>query len=120
MGPLQPFRGTWSWVRSEGGLAMQVRTPASEGVTVTLAYDGHVARTYRDGDLAGSALYTAVELSTTGPLPVVRVVYSVPLAAFPFDALDEHTIYIAGPDSVLFVDPCCDRWSHVLVATARR
>lgn len=117
-GPEQPIRGTWQWVRSTGGVAGREITPQGQGVSVRLVYDGRTAHAYTNGALRAEATYTVTELPTLGPTPVYRVTYAPKLDAFPFDALDEHTVRLLARDTVVFEDPCCDRWSHVMVERA--
>lgn len=99
---------------SVGGINGQERTPATEGVSIRLDYDGHRVRAYRDGELIGRTAYTATEQATFGPLPTYVVHYAEPLNAFPFDALDEHTVVTVAPNTVRFDDPCCDRYAHTM------
>ena len=113
--PGEAFTGTWVWVGSEGGLTGEERTPATEGVTIVLEYDGHTARAYRDGALVDETIYHVETLPTAGPLPTYRVEYEQPLDAFPFESLDEHTIVTLDADTVRFDDPCCDRYQHTMV-----
>lgn len=116
--PVEPgrlFTGTWVWVRSVGGLAVQERTPLTDGITVRLDYDGRRVRAYQDGRLVDEAAYHATELPTSGPLPVYSIEYEGGLRAFAFDMLDQHTVVTMTPVIVLFEDPCCDRWTHTLV-----
>lgn len=116
--PTEPgglFTGTWVWVSSVGGVAAQERTPVTEGVAIRLDYDGQRVRAFQNGALVSQTDYSAVELPTAGPLPVYSIEYDPPLAAFPFDVLDEHTVRRIAPSVVRFDDPCCDRWSHTLV-----
>lgn len=112
----QAFNGTWHWVSSTGGIAAQQRTPASEGYTVRLEYDGAKGRVraFRNEVLVATVRYSARELPTMGPLPVWEVVYDPPLEVFRFDALDRHTVHLHGKRLIELVDPCCDRWVHTL------
>jgi hypothetical protein len=111
-GPLQPFSGAWVWVRSEGGIAGQVRTPQTEGISVLLDFDGRQVRAFRSGELVDAASYTAIELPTAGPIPVYELRYSPPIEVLPFDAMDTHTVRRSGQAGAQFADPCCDRWVH--------
>ena len=113
--PPQPFEGTWVWVRSEGGIAGEVRLPDTEGISVRLEYENSRVRAFVDGSLIDETEYDAVSVQTNGPLPVYEVRYTPPLQALPFDQFDEHAVRRIAPSIVRFEDPCCDRWIHIFI-----
>ncbi len=111
--PGDALAGAYDWELSVGGIAGLTRTPASEGYTVRIEFDGNgrvVAR--RNNAVVASASYTIRELPTAGPLPVYELRYTPPLQAFTFGVLDEHTVRTVANGVFHFVDPCCDRWTH--------
>ena len=54
--PPQPFEGTWVWVRSEGGIAGQVRSPDTEGISIRLEYRNSHVRAFVDGGIQSKTL----------------------------------------------------------------
>lgn len=113
-----PLAGTFTWVRSEGGIAFHRRTPASEGYQVTLIFDDDSVRAFRNKVLVAAARFTIREDSLRmSPAPVYIVRYDPPLSALPFDQFDEHSVHIT-PDTLYLADPCCDRYTHVFVISS--
>lgn len=111
----QPFEGTWIWVRSEGGIAGEVRSPDTDRISIRLEYRNGRARAFVDGSLVDETEYEATAVSAGGALPVFEVRYTQPLQALPFDQLDEHVVRRIAPSIVRFEDPCCDRWIHTFI-----
>lgn len=112
-GPADRFAGRYDWTVSTGGFAPTTRSPASEGYTARLEFDGHgTVRGYRDGALVATAAYTATELPTMGPLPVWTMEFDPALAVLPFAALHEETVRYVQNGIIEFADPCCDGWTH--------
>lgn len=113
-----PLAGTFTWVRSGGGIAFQERTPASEGYQLTLVFDGDSVRAFRNATLAAVAHFTIREDSLRmSPAPVYIVRYDPPLPALAFDQFEEHSVHIT-PDTLYLVDPCCDRFTHVFAISS--
>lgn len=113
-----PLAGTFTWVRSEGGIAYQQRTPASEGYQVTLVFEDDSVRAFRNAAQIAVAHFTIREDSLRmSPAPVYIVRYEPPLPALAFDHFEEHSVHIT-PDTLYLVDPCCDRFTHIFAISS--
>lgn len=114
--PTQPFTGTYVWLSSEGGIANQTRTPETEMMSIVIRYEGGRVRVYHNTALVAQTRYSARALVIDAGHPVYTIHYDPPLRAFPFDVLERHAAVQLTPTTVIFDDPCCDRWEHRLVA----
>lgn len=104
-GPSGMIAGTWAWVKAEGGIYPQVRTPETEGFERTLVLTaGGRAILFQDGEEVARTDYE-VGVGAPGTYhdgdPVVR--WETPLLGFP-----EQAISFPGPGVLLLDDGCCD------------
>lgn len=49
--------GKWEWIESSGGITGVILTPGSEGVQVTIEFNGNTYRKYVDGNLETEKTY---------------------------------------------------------------
>lgn len=99
--------GSWTWVRSEGGIAGEVRRPPP-AVRLVFGNDGSFAY-YKDDTLQARTSYTLVrEQSPFGPdtIDVIRFAAS--------DRFQAQAFSISG-ESLLLSDLCIDCYGHQYV-----
>ena len=99
--------GNWRWVSSSGSIAGRTYTPMSEGYNVRFVFDGNHLRAFRNDSLIATSQIT---------LAGDEITYQPSLSVFVFGGLsDTQTIQVLGGDTLALADPCCDRFSHLLV-----
>lgn len=100
-----PLMGSWTWVRSTGGLLPHDRTPQSEGYDMTLVFGGDGTVQLSFDDSFGGRTWYEVGLGSSrgslGGVPVIR--YGEALFGFQEQAYD-----FAARDSLVLHDGCCD------------
>ena len=105
----QALFGTWSWIRSTGGIAGVTQTPQTEGYTRTLTFTAPNQVTMaRDGVVEVTTTFEFVPLVDNGS--VVRsaqLVYAEPLTGG-----DEQWVELTDPDHLVLTDPCCDGFTY--------
>ena len=105
----QALFGTWSWIRSTGGIAGVTQTPQTEGYTRTLTFTAPNQVTMaRDGVVEVTTTFEFVPLVDNGS--VVRsaqLVYAEPLTGW-----DEQWVELTDPDHLVLTDPCCDGFTY--------
>lgn len=112
----RPLHGPWRWISSTGGITGIRMDPASEGFSAIFYFqrDGTVD-IYRDDRRQDRLILDAVPETTANAPPSLRLHYAHPLSIFPFDpGIDHQTARLAATDTLLLIDPCCDRYTHTL------
>jgi hypothetical protein len=111
------IRGAWHWAGSRGGIAGVHVGPESEGYSVMLYFrrDGTLD-IYRDGEHQTRVLVATTHPTDTAELGQYVLQYADPLTVLPFGiGVDRHSVHTSGRDTLILIDPCCDRFEHVFV-----
>lgn len=109
----QALFGTWSWIRSTGGIAGTTRTPESEGYTQTLTFTApNQIELFRDGVAAAATTFEFVPLTAAGSaIRSAQLLYARSLTGF-----SEQWVEIIEGGNLVLSDPCCDgfasEWSR--------
>lgn len=116
-GPDEPdVVGSWQWLLSEGGIAGDELSPASEGYAVRITLDGDgTARALRNGSQVASASYELqhrLSIVPEGEAPEYEIRFEPDLAAFPFASIDGGLLRLEQDGTMHIEEPCCDRYTH--------
>ena len=110
LAPLDPdgVVGTWTWLRSTGGIAGTTRTPETEGFTGVLRFDADGTVEWRvDGERVWQTTWSLGRAREGSPLAGEEVVfYGEPVVGWPYQA-----VHVEGAGLIL-TDPCCDGFVH--------
>lgn len=99
--------GNYRWIRSSGGIAGRVFTPASEGYSIRFSFSGNQVTAFRNDSAKVTSIVTVRGNGVT---------YQPSISAFLFDpSIDTQTFRAIGGDTIAFAAPCCDRFEHVFV-----
>ena len=106
-GDVDRLAGTWRWISSSGGFAGSTITPATAGFNVQFRFSGNQVTVLRNDSVRGTSTYT---------IRGDEITYQPAISVFNFDgSVDTQSIVPLAGDTVLFSDPCCDRYSHRFV-----
>jgi hypothetical protein len=101
------LEGRWEWRSASGGIAGRTITPASEGYTMELRFDGDRAELLRNGTLR-TASYQLRIGRQGGSFPDQDVVVFTP----PLFGWEEMAIAIDEAGQLILSDGCCDGFMY--------
>jgi hypothetical protein len=108
---LDRLAGRWEWRSASGGIAGRTITPATQGYTMELRFDGGRAQLYRGGALQTTASYELVTGRQGGSFVGKDVARFAP-ALFGWE---EMGILIEGGGRLILTDGCCDGFAYTFV-----
>ncbi len=98
------LEGDWTWVESSGGIAGEIRTPASTGETMSLRFLGaDSVEVTRNGALVGVTTYQ-LRPADDGTATVIEYVQAI----FGFGSQELSV----KQDVLLLIDGCCDGFAY--------
>jgi hypothetical protein len=105
----QALFGTWSWIRSTGGIAGVTQTPQTEGYTRTLTFTAPNQMTLaKDGVVEVTTTFEFVPLVDNGSaVRSAQLVYAEPLTGW-----DEQWVEVTESGDLVLSDPCCDGFTY--------
>src|SRR5687767_9257451 len=105
------LEGRWEWRSASGGIAGRTITPATEGYTMELRFDGDRAELFRNGALRTTASYRLAIGRQGGSFPDQDVAVFTP-SLFGWE---EMAIQIDETGQLILSDGCCDGFSYAFV-----
>jgi hypothetical protein len=103
------LEGRWEWRSASGGIAGRTITPATEGYTMELRFDG--AQVLRDGALRNTASYRLEIGREGGSFPGLDVARFTPALL----GWEEMRIQIDEGGQLILSDGCCDGYTYAFV-----
>jgi hypothetical protein len=102
------LEGRWEWRSASGGIAGRTITPASEGYSMELRFDGDRVQLLRNGALRTTASYRLRIGREGGSFPDHDVAVFTP-ALFGWE---EMAIQIDEAGQLILSDGCCDGFTY--------
>ena len=106
--PADSLFGVWEWVRADGGIAGETRTPETEGFTMQLRISRpDRIQLDRDGVAQVVTRFEFIPSSGTDfPFPP-RLRYEAPILG-----QDEQELRFSENGELILSDPCCDGFAY--------